>query len=53
MAVLADNPIANTWESCLTNYRVSDDFAGPRLTEVGQERVDPAEAGRLQQRCGS
>ena len=21
--------IANTWESCLTNYRVSEDFAGP------------------------
>ena len=31
--------IANTWESCLTNYRVSSDYAGPGAPKWEREGI--------------
>ena len=36
--------LANSWESCLTNYRVSSEYAGRRSAAVGSRRPDPVEA---------
>ncbi len=40
--------LANTWESCLTNYAVSDDYAGPGAPKWTKEAVillKPADFG--------
>ena len=37
--------LANSWESCLTNFKVSSRFARPGSPRMGPRRLDPAQAG--------
>ncbi len=39
--------LANTWESCLTNYAVSDDYAGPGAPKWQKEAVILLKPARL------
>ncbi len=40
----------NHWESCLTNYKVSSNYDGRRVSPLGPRRRDVPEAGRFLQR---